>query len=106
MVDRAAEEKHLRDIMTATSKPERPKNTIRNWHRTKQDIRSYNVTKHVVCDFAVMSIGEKHMGLMVQSEQTQRLPKGFWPACCRFCFHRVCTDAFSKVAVESIAPLP
>ena len=28
VVDRGAEEKHLRDIMSATSKPERPKNTI------------------------------------------------------------------------------
>ena len=95
VVDRAAGEKHLRDILSATSKPERPKSTRSG---TKEN-RNFGVLMsqgRVVYDFAVMSIGGKPMSLMVQSEQTQRLPKGFWPACCRFCFHRVCTDAFRK----------
>ena len=36
------------------------------------------------------------MSQMVQSEQKLRLPKGSWPACCRHCLHRVCTDALRK----------
>ena len=101
VVDRGAEEKHLRDIMSTISKPERPKSTIIG---TKQN-KPFGVVisqGRVVYDFAVMSIGEEAMSLMVQSEQKQRLPKGFWPACCRFCFHRVCTDAFRKLLSKAL----
>ena len=81
--------------MSATLKPERPKSTIIGTEQNKQFGVMISQVR-VVYDFAVMSIGEEVMSLMVQSEQKQRLPKGFWPACCRFCFHRVCTDVFRK----------
>ena len=81
--------------MSAISKPERPTSTIIG---TKQN-KPFGVVisqGRVVFEYAKMSIGEEAMSPMVQSEQKQRLPKSFWPACCRFCFHRVCTDVFRK----------
>ena len=50
----------------------------------------------VVFDYAKMTIGEEDMNHVVQSGQKLRLPRGFWPACCRHCLHRVCTDALRK----------
>ena len=95
VVDRGAAHEHLRDIMSAISKPERPKNTIIG---TKQN-KPFGVVisqGRLVFEYAKMSIGEEAMSQMVQSEQKLRLPRGFWPACCRHCLHRVCTDALRK----------
>ena len=36
------------------------------------------------------------MSHIVQSGQKLRLPMGFWPACCKHCFHLVYTYALRK----------
>ena len=71
VVDRGAEEKHLRDIMSAISKPERPKSTIIG---TKQNKPLGVVISQgrLVFEYAKMSIGEEAMSLLVQSEQKPR----------------------------------
>ena len=94
MVSGTAQE-HLRDILSATSKPERPKAATIG-ARQSTPFGVVISQGRVVFDYAKMSIGEEAMSHIVKSGQKLRLPMGFWPACCHHCFHRVCTDALRK----------
>ena len=94
MVSGTAQE-HLRDILSATSKPERPKAAVIGY-RQSTPFGVVISQGRVVFEYAKMSIGEEAMSHIVKSGQKLRLPRGFWPACCRHCFHRVCTDALRK----------
>ena len=47
------------------------------------------------------SAGDEAMSHMLESGIV-RLPKGFWPACCYYCFKRQCTDALRKSLSKSL----
>ena len=79
VIDRGAAQEILRDIMSASSKPERPRAaTIGTNH--SQPFGTVISPGRLGCDYAKMCLGEEAMSHMVQGEQKASLPRGCWPA--------------------------
>ena len=95
VMDHGTAQEHLRDMMSAVSKPPRPNRGVIG---TKQS-NAFGVIINqgrIVFEYAKMMMGDEVMSQVVKGETKMRLPRGFWPACCRHCLHRVCTDALRK----------
>ena len=81
--------------MSASSKRERRKSVVIG-ARTPESFGVKISKGQTVYEYAKMVIGEEAMSHIVQSGEKLRLPRGCWPACCRHCFNRKCTDALRK----------
>ena len=90
-----SEHDDLRNIMSASSKPERPRSATIGARDSNKALVRINQGK-IVYEYAAREIGVQVMSRILQTGEKLRLPRGFWPACCKVCFDRVCTDAFRK----------
>ena len=99
--DRGREQENLQHILSATSKPERPKSVVKGTKENKT-ICVKVVQGRLVFEFAKMCMGETAMKRLLAGEAGFRLPRGFWPACCRQSFGRVCTDATRKNLTKAL----
>ena len=101
VIDRGLEQENLQNLMSATSKPERPKSIVIGTKANK----TFGVLVaqgRLVYEFAKMCTGETAMNRLLGSVEGFRLPRGFWPACCKNCLGRVCTDAMRKSLTKAL----
>ena len=85
---------HLRDIWSAPSRPERPKNAIIGVSSNKR--RAVIEQGRRVFDFATLVLPEAAMSHMTETGDISGFPIGFWVVCSRRCFGEECTDLFRK----------
>ena len=99
----AAQQDAVRDLMTAAAQPKRPrKRPIKIGARQDQTFSIKLEQGRTVYDFAKMQIGDEALNDMVQGKKGILFPRGFWPACTRHCFNRVCTAALRKSLMKSL----
>ena len=87
--------------MSASSKRERRKSVVIG-ARTPESFGVKISKGQVVYEYAKLVIGAEAMSHSVQSGEKLRLPRGFWPSCCRECFGRRCTDAMRKSLTRAL----
>ena len=93
---------HLCEIVSATSRPTRPKGPVVIGSR---DNAAFGITVaqgRIVYDYARMFLGDEAMSHIVSKERTLRLPRGFWPACTLQCLKLKCTDRLRKTLKKSL----
>lgn len=88
-------QEHLRHILSTTATPVRPR-TVVIGSRTATPFGVLITQGRLVYEYARMSIGDEAMSHILQTGLQLWLPRDFWPACCHFSFHRVCTPTFRK----------
>ena len=95
-------QRHLRDMMSAMSKPARPKSQAVIGSRENIPFGITVAQGRIVYDYARMFLGDEAMSHIVTKERSLRLPRGFWPACCMHCLHLKCTDRLRKTLKKSL----
>ena len=101
VIDRGREQENLQHILSATSQPERPRSVVKGTTESKT-IGVKVVQGRLVFEFAKICMGETAMKRLLAGEAGFRLLGGFWPACCRQSFGRVCTDATRKNLTKAL----
>ena len=91
----------LRDMMSAVSKPARPKSQAVIGSRDSIPFGITVAQGRIVYDYARMFLGDEAMSHVVSKETSFRAPRGFWPACCMHCLHLKCTDKLRKTLKKS-----
>ena len=85
----------LRHILSACTKPQRPKAAVIGSRANK----TFGVRMRegrVAFEYAQMLVGEKAMSHAVRRGHKLQLPRMFWSSCLLQCFNRVSTDASRK----------
>ena len=80
---------------TASSQPRRPR-ADRKGILVAPRLAKMMTHGNKVFTYAKLMVGEAAISHTIQSGAKFRLPRGFWKACCKHSFNRVCTDAFRK----------
>ena len=92
----------LRLMMSAVSKPVRPKQNAVIGSRQNIIFGIVVAQGRLVYEYALMMMGEEAMSEVLRNEKKLQLPRGFWPACCLHCLHRKCTDSLRKQLAKSL----
>ena len=99
----AAQQDAVRDLMTAAAQPKRPRKRPNKIGARQDQTFSIKLEQgRTVYDFAKMQIGDEALNNIVQGRKKILFPRGFWPACTRHWFNRVCTAALRRALSKAL----